>query len=99
MKNENLETVVLFCGKKRTFKSLANELEKENSINFLTENFYYSCWWSDSNNGWYYVLYQLEDIQKDDDGNFELIDIDSEFEFDGGLCTGSAFDAIEMMLN
>ena len=73
-------------------KALAKELEEEQSLNIEYNCTVYMIWWSDSNGGWYYEIYQ-GDINFTDTEQYE-----EDESIDGGLCTGSTKDAIEMML-
>jgi hypothetical protein len=50
----------------------------------------YRIEWSDCNNGWMYYIYI--DVEMTES---ELNDTETQ-EDDGGLCTGTLFDAIEM---
>ena len=69
--------------KKKKIKKLARRLHKNREVAFMTKGLLYRIWWSDGNGGWYIETYEP----------FSLCQ-----EKDGGLCTGSAKDAIEFML-
>jgi len=66
-------------------------------VTFEDSNRIFRIWWSDGNEGWYIeVLEQPEetlwypDLKRPADNAWN--------EVDGGLCTGSARDAVEFML-
>lgn len=74
------------------FKKCAAKLRKTNCVEFkfggcITDIF------DGSEGGWYMTTYS-EDAKKDEDGNFNEDD-----ELDGGLCTGSAFNAVTFFIN
>lgn len=64
-------------------KKLAKELKKEYRVAFIAHEQLYVMWWSDTQDGWYIEVYNPFDLEEP---------------IDGGLCTGSAKDAIEFML-
>lgn len=69
-------------------------LEQED-VAFFNESYLYYVRASD-NGGWMYDVYNVEDCPKDEDG-YPMLDEDDEVEsIDGGLCCGTAQDAIEM---
>jgi len=59
-------------------------LEVEQAVTFEHNDTIFRIWWSDQG-GWY-----MELLEQDDDLGWA--------EMDGGLCTGSARDAVEFML-
>lgn len=72
-------------------------LLESNSVVFIDESHLYFVRSSD-NGGWMYDIYNVEDCPKDEDG-YPMLDEDSEVDsIDGGLCCGTAQDAIEMAI-
>ncbi len=72
-------------------------LLESNSVVFIDESHLYFVRSSD-NGGWMYDIYNVEDCPKDEDG-YPLLDEDDEVNsIDGGLCCGTAQDAIEMAI-
>jgi hypothetical protein len=74
-------------------EELAAELEEKQELYIENECIVYFIWWSFTNDGWYYEVYHgeidfttLEEYQEEGE------------EIDGGLCTGTEKDAIEMMI-
>jgi hypothetical protein len=80
--------------KNKNKKYLAQQLEAGLKVTFLCSGYIYNCFWSDCNDGWCYSVYEVSSLPDDFDEK-DLSEFDS---FDGGLCTGSASDAIDMML-
>lgn len=73
----------------------AGILESEQAVTFEHNNIIYRIWWSDDNEGWYLELLE----ENNELWNAELKYTEEAWtEADGGLCTGSARDAIEFML-
>lgn len=73
-------------------------LLESNSVVFIDESHLYFVRSSD-NGGWMYDIYNVEDCPKDEDG-YPMLDEDDEVEsIDGGLCCGTAQDAIEMAIS
>jgi len=70
--------------------ALSKFLELNQSVEFTYNNLYYEIFVS-ADSGYVINLYSSD--EKDEDGQFR-----EEFNVDGGLCTGSAKDAIEFML-
>ncbi|MDD3420624.1 MAG: hypothetical protein PHE78_08555 [Candidatus Gastranaerophilales bacterium] len=76
-------------------EEVLNLLLASNEVVFVDDNYLYFVRSSD-NGGWMYDVYEIEDCQKDEDG-YPMLDEDDETEsFDGGLCCGTAQNAIEM---
>ena len=72
-------------------------LLESNSVVFIDESHLYFVRSSD-NGGWMYDIYNVEDCPKDEDG-YPLLDEDDEVNsIDGGLCCGTAQDAIERIV-
>ena len=75
---------------KNKINRLSRILKSETSVEFQHNGFYYEVFES-ADTG--YVINLYSSGEKDADG--EYLD---KYELDGGLCTGSARDAIEFML-
>ena len=76
-------------------EEVLNALLESNEVVFADESYLYFVRSSD-NGGWMYDVYNVEDCPKDEDG-YPMLDEDDEVEsIDGGLCCGTAQDAIEM---
>ena len=76
----------------------AKQLEDEHKVTFEHDGTRYFIEWSDCNEGWMIYYYPIADKIEDHWGqeSFEVLhDEYSEVEGDGGLCTGSALDAVE----
>ena len=69
------------------FKKCAKELKEKLFVEFIFEDSLIEIFES-SEGGWYITLFP-SDAQKDSDGDFN-----SDDEIDGGLCTGSALNAV-----
>lgn len=76
-------------------EEVLNVLLESNEVVFVDENYLYFVRASD-NGGWMYDVYEIEDCPKDED-SYSMLDEDDEVKsIDGGLCCGTAQDAIEM---
>lgn len=71
------------------------ELEIEDEVVFSDEKFVYNIFNSSSEDGWMYDIYDIKSCAKDEDGDYVLSSIEA---LDGGLCTGTAQNAIEMAI-
>ena len=72
-------------------------LLESNSVVFINESHLYFVKVS-ANGGWMYDIYNVEDCPKDEDG-YPMLDENGEVDsIDGGLCCGTAQDAIEMAI-
>ena len=71
---------------KTLIERYVKKLEEDHSVVFLHNEMVYVIQWSDSNEGWYIEIF---------DPYLLGMDLDSK---DGGLCTGSAQDAVEFLL-
>lgn len=69
----------------------ARMLEDGNTAEFIFNDFYYEIFESCCDAG--YVVNIYSSNQKDENGNYL-----DKYMIDGGLCTGSAKDAVEFML-
>ena len=74
------------------FKKCASKLKKTLSVNFVFGDVFVDIFYS-SEGGWYITVYP-HDVKKDEDG-----ELNPDDEIDGGLCTGSAFDAVTFFIN
>ncbi len=72
--------------KKSKLKLLTLYLNEHNEIQFIHKKQYFNIWFSSSDYGWQINRYNI---------NSNIIPPEPD---DGGLCTGSAKDAIEFML-
>ena len=75
---------------KNKLNSLARVLKSESSVEFHNDGFFYEIFESAERG---YVVNVYSSDEKDEDGEYL-----EEHNFDGGLCTGSARDAVEFML-
>ena len=75
------------------FKREIAELEANQKVRFSTGGYLYDIWWSDCNDGWMINVYDEDDDIFDEDG-----ELDDSSAFDGGLCTGSAENAVLMFI-
>jgi len=75
---------------KNKIGTLARVLKNENSVEFKHNSFYYEVFES-ADSGFIVNLYSSDD--KNDEGEFIEANL-----IDGGLCSGSAKNAIEFML-
>ena len=72
-------------------------LLRAEEVTFFDESHLYHIWSSD-NGGWMYDIFNIEDCPKDSNG-CPFLDEDEVVEAnDGGLCCGTAQDAIEMAI-
>ena len=71
--------------------SFVKTLERERIVNFSYNEFYYEVFESSCSDG--YIVNVYTDNEKDEDGSYL-----EKHEVDGGLCSGSARDAVEFML-
>ena len=76
---------------KNKFNTLSRVLKSKSSVEFQHNGLFYEIFESVSSEG--YIVNVYSNNMKDEDG--EYLDV---YELDGGLCTGSARDAIEFML-
>jgi len=72
------------------FNTLTKLLELNKSVEFKHNNLYYEVFLS-TDSGYVVNIYSSD--EKDESGEYR-----DEFNVDGGLCSGSAKDAIEFML-
>ena len=80
-----------------THEEVLDFLLEFNEVTFFDESYLYFVRSSD-NGGWMYDIYNVEDCPKDEDC-YPLLDEDDEVNsIDGGLCCGTAQDAIEMAI-
>ena len=63
-------------------EKLAEELETMWEVSFTSHNLHYNIYWSEGSDGWMVDVFELKGDEP----------------IDGGLCTGSAKDAVEFML-
>ena len=75
---------------KNKINSLARVLKNENSVEFKYNGFFYEVFES-ADTG--YIVNVYSDDGRDEDAEYREANL-----IDGGLCTGSARDAIEFML-
>lgn len=79
--------------KEQLIEAYAAILESERAVTFEHSNNIYRIWANDE--GWYLELLE----ENSELWNSELTATEESWtEFDGGLCTGSARDAVEFML-
>ena len=76
---------------KNKFNTLARVLKNESGVEFQHNGLFYEIFESVSSEG--YIVNVYSNNMKDEDGEY----LDA-YELDGGLCTGSARDAVEFML-
>ena len=74
------------------FKKCAAKLKKTLSVNFIFGDILVDIFDS-SEGGWYITIYP-HDVKKDEDG-----ELNPDHELDGGLCDGSAFNAVTYFIN
>jgi hypothetical protein len=74
------------------FKKCAAKLKKTLSVNFIFGDILVDI--SDSSEGGWYITIYPHDVKRDEDGEFNPDD-----ELDGGLCDGSAFNAVTFFIN
>lgn len=74
------------------FKKCAAKLRKNRNVEFKFGGCISDIFES-SEGGWYMTIYE-EDAKKDENGDF-----DEDDEIDGGLCTGSAINAVTFFIN
>jgi len=75
----------------------AGILESEQAVTFEHNDTIYRIWWSDGSEGWYMELLTESDAGMWNEDLTRIIDESPWLEVDGGLCTGSARDAVEFM--
>lgn len=75
----------------KRISSLVMLLEENKAVEFVYNEFYYEVFESSSSDG--YIVNVFSDDEKDEYGEYL-----EKNEVDGGLCSGSARDAVEFML-
>ncbi len=80
-------------------EELAKVLEDKECIKFLYKDWFVCCHFCVSDFVWSYEIYHIDNISKDIEGNYLTDDesINSDFVEDGGLCSGSTHDVIEII--
>ena len=94
IENHSASQEIVNAMNERYLEVCAIELKKEGAVQFAYNGFFYDLFESSCEIGWSINIYSNnKDIIFDEDG--QLID---EQQIDGGLCTGSARDAVSMAI-
>ena len=76
----------------------ASILHEENAVTFEHDERIYRIWESSSEEGWYIEVLEVSEVSLWAKSLNTIISEEPWIEADGGLCTGSAKDAVEFML-